>query len=110
MGDNKGSTSAGNGKGLAGGAPQIKPMHILLPRDASTVSNKQARQYLSKKAFQPDVKNALYDINRAARNKGMLAGLAATGVLGFLGLLFSLFLPKGAVATKEESEGKGHDG
>jgi hypothetical protein len=46
MGDNKGSTSAGNGKGLAGGAPQIKPMHILLPQDASTVSNKQAEPAL----------------------------------------------------------------
>jgi len=90
---------------------QSEKAHLLqvLPQDASTVSNKQARQYLSEKAFQPDVKNALYDINQAARNKGMLAGLAATGVLGFMGLLFSLFLPRGAVATKEEGEGKGDD-
>ena len=91
--------------------PQSEKAHLLqvLPQDASTVSNKQARQYLSKKAFQPDVKNALYDVNQAARNKGMLAGLAAIGILGFMGLLFSLFLPRGAVATKEEGEGKGDD-
>jgi len=91
--------------------PPTEKAHLaqVLPQDATTVSNKQARQYLSQKAFQPDVSNALYTINQSARNKGMLAGLAAVGVLGFLGLLFSLFLPKGVVATREEDENKGKD-
>ena len=74
--------------------PQEKQrIQAVLAKDATTVSNKQARVYLSKKAFEPNVANALYDINQKARDKALLSGLLAVGILGITGLLFSFFLP-----------------
>jgi MFS family permease len=64
-----------------------------LAKDATTVSNRQLRQYLSAKAFEPKVANALYDINQKARNKALLSALLAVGILGLVGFLFSIFLP-----------------
>lgn len=79
-----------------------------LPQDAKTVSDAQAKKYLSRKGFQPDVANALYDINQTARNKGLLSALLAIGVLGLLGFACSIFLPRGALgAAKVESDAAG---
>jgi MFS family permease len=87
--------------------PQSEKQHILqlLPKDAKTVSNAQVRQYLSAHAFDPRVGTALYDINQAARNKGLLSALLAVGILGLFGFAFSIFLPRSK--TKEEDEGEG---
>ena len=41
------------------------------------------------------IKNALFDINQTARNKALLYALLAIGLIGILGFIFSLFLPKG---------------
>lgn len=79
-------------------------IEAVLAKDATTVSDKEARKYLSEKAFQPDVSNALYSINQKARNKSLLAALLAVGILGLVGFLFSIFLP-GAEMKKKVPEG-----
>ncbi len=85
--------------------PQEKARIQAAPaRDATTVSDKQAREYLSKKAFEPNISNALYGINQKARNKALLSALLAVGILGLVGFLFSIFLP-GEELKKKETEG-----
>jgi len=88
--------------------PQEKQkIESVLAKDATTVSNKQAREYLSKKAFEPKVSNALYDINQKARNKALLSALLAVGILGLAGFLFSIFLPgEEKKKRKKELEGE----
>jgi len=87
---------------------KIAPLlNMVLAKDATTVSNKQAREYLSKKAFEPKVSNALYDINQKARNKALLSALLAVGILGLAGFLFSIFLPgEEKKKRKKELEGE----
>ena len=83
--------------------PQEKAkIQVSLAVDATTISNRQARQYLSKKAFEPNVANALYDINQKARNKALLSALLAVGILGLVGFLFSIFLPGEEGRKKKE--------
>jgi len=83
--------------------PQEKAkIQVSLAVDATTISNRQARQYLSKKAFEPKVANALYDINQKARNKALLSALLAVGILGLVGFLFSIFLPGEEGRKKKE--------
>jgi MFS family permease len=83
-----------------------KKIESVLAQDARTVSNRQARQYLSSKAFQPNVAGALYDINQKARNKALLAALLSVGILGLVGFFFSIFLP-GEKAGKQDEEEDG---
>jgi MFS family permease len=88
--------------------PQEKQrIESVLAKDATTISDRQARQYLSEKAFQPDVANALYTINQKARNKALLSALLAVGILGLTGLIFSFFLPgEDKKKRKRELEGQ----
>lgn len=79
-------------------------IEAVLAKDATTVSDRQARQYLSEKAFEPDISNALYSINQQARNKALLSALLAIGILGFVGFLFSILLP-GEEMRKRHAEG-----
>ncbi|MHB8896267.1 MAG: MFS transporter [Candidatus Geothermincolia bacterium] len=85
--------------------PQEKArIQAALAQDATTVSDKQMRKYLSEKAFEPQISTALYTINQKARNKALLSALLAVGILGFIGFLFTIFLP-GQEVKKKETEG-----
>ena len=87
--------------------PQAEKQKIesKLAQDARTVSDKQVRSYLAAKSFNPRVGTALYDINQKSRNKALLTALLAVGVLGVLGFLFSIFLPR--VQNEEADEEAG---
>jgi EmrB/QacA subfamily drug resistance transporter len=75
--------------------PEKERIEAALDKDARTVSNTEADKYLAEKAYQTDIKNALFDINQSARNKALLYALLAVGIIGIIGFIFSLFLPKG---------------
>lgn len=75
--------------------PEKERIEAALDKDARTVSNTEAEKYLAEKSYQTDIKNALFDINQTARNKALLYALLAVGIIGIIGFIFSLFLPKG---------------
>jgi MFS family permease len=74
--------------------PEKQRIEAALDKDARTVSNTEAEKYLAEKSYQTDIKNALFDINQTARNKALLYALLAVGLIGIIGFIFSLFLPK----------------
>jgi MFS family permease len=75
--------------------PEKERIEAALDKDARTVSNTEAEKYLAEKSYQTDIKNALFGINQTARNKALLYALLAVGIIGIIGFIFSLFLPKG---------------
>ncbi len=88
---------------------------LALKKDAQTISDKQARALFGKVAAEVVAKEKLsprlvdsmaaqmVGINHKARNKALLAALLAVGLIGILGFILSIFMPR-IPKSKEEDE------
>ena len=93
---------------------QLQGFEQVLNKDAQAMSNAQAKALFEKHALQAvqqrklaqQVANQLVGemvgINQKSRNKALLAALLAVGIIGLLGFAFSIFLPRIALAKKED--------
>jgi MFS family permease len=96
---------------------QLQDFKMKLNADAKTMSNAQADalfEKLAEKALQnglprgvaQKLRKVMDGVNQNARNKGLLAALLAVGVIGLLGFVIALFLPRGP-SRKEEDDKAG---
>jgi MFS family permease len=89
---------------------------LALNKDAQTISDKQAKavfgkyatEVIKKENFSPRIADELASqmvgINHKARNKALLAALLAVGLIGILGFIMSIFLPKFPKAKEEDDD------